>query len=1036
MRPLHLTASLALVLSLAAASHAADPQGPTFGANRCRAAIARVCSEPDVDDYVASLLAGEKLTVTLAVDKRSALMPRLTLVGPDGVEFAPSALVTKRGGKSLSLRAFAAPTTGRWCVRVVGAGGSEGGYTIAFSVAAAPRSAAKNVIVDGARGATIAFQGIDGARLDVVAKWKDRRTQVVSASLAYPSGLVVGDVPATAKATSFTIKGAHLRGGDGTYTLRLAGTGVATGAAVTVRVTPQGRPRSARVMQLPDAEPYLDVLPGAVRGVPGVAVRLTGGNLPTTYAPTVLFGDVAASSYPSVDGKSIVVIPPELAGGANCSVAVLAKDGQACVRDAYFYCVPMPVVNDLVDSHGTPVRFGRATGGDAVFVRGTGFGPSQVVRFGAKDAALGTVSSTQMGVVAPAGVGLVRLSVVDEFGRVVTSAFEFGYLNAPTISSAVATGGARLDASHAAPGGGAVVTVSGANFDATDSVTLGGTACVVSASTGGTLTFTSSAAPIGPADLVVTDRAGQSATLAAALRISGWQDATAGRSPGRGDVDDLSALRGAVADFDGDGLADLVVCSDAKSPGTRAAHTRLFLSVSGTLADANAEKFPAPTTDAGGAVLDAWRADAVAVGDVAGTSAPDIVIAGQPVATDGAALREARIFANDGTGGFAFDASSPQVRNTPWNCTDAGTGLAYSLFSPDAPTGATATAIAVADLNGDGVKEIVVATDHFRTGALHLPLADVAFAGDVATTQNADANWSASGTTVDSPALRIFEKQNGEYVDVTFTRLPRGDASPGTSPAYHARDVKIADVDLDGRPDIVLTWDDPTSVTPFGLANPGADQARVATRVLINSGNGFYVDRTSTWMPNGGADEYWQADRLALADLNGDGYPDLVLVHRESVDAYTGSATYARSALRVLMNRGAIGPGFVDVTSTALPSVPLAGTKDDNLRGAAIAVLDVDGDGVLDIVVGTDAALAAGSGGAARSTRFLRGAAGAKFSDAGFFLPPTTRDTGEANDLVVGDFDGDGGRSLVFVSKSAPAKSALWQILRVFDWVK
>jgi hypothetical protein len=636
----------------------------------------------------------------------------------------------------------------------------------------------------------------------------------------------------------------------------------------------------------------------------------------------------------------------------------------------------------------------------------------------------------------PAGAGLVRVSVADEFGRVATSTFQFNYVNAPTISSVAAVGGARLDASHVAAGGGAVVTVSGANLDVTDTVTLAGVPCVVTSATAGTLTFTAAAGSLGPADLVVTDRVGQRATRPAALRYCGWTDATAGRSPGRSATDDLSALRGGVADLDGDGASDLVLCSDATSPGERATRTRLFLGVSGTLVDANAEKFPAAVTGPGGDVLDAWRARATAIADVTGDGAPDVVVAGAPVATDGAISREARVFANDGAGGFAFDASSPLVRGASWDCTDVDTGVVYPLFTPVASSAGVATAVAVADLDGDGVPEIVVATDRFRTGALHLPLSSVAFSGDAATTQNAASNWSETGTTTDSPALRIFRKENGAYVDETFTRLPRGGSSPGTTAALHARDMQLVDLDRDGHVDIVITWDDPTTVTPYGLANPGADQPRVATRVLINDGSGRFSDQTSTWMPAAVGDEFWQADRLAVADLDGDGYADLVLVHRESIDAYKGSPTYGARALRVLMNRGAAGPGFVDASATALPSVPLAGTANDNLRGAALVVSDLDGDGVPDIVVGSNATLSSSSGGAARSTRLLRGAPGARFSDASFFLPPASRDTGEADDLLLGDFDGTGGRSLVLVSNAAPARSATSQILRVFDWIK
>src|SRR5262249_37580503 len=129
----------------------------------------------------------------------------------------------------------------------------------------------------------------------------------------------------------------------------------------------------------------------------------------------------------------------------------------------------------------------------------------------------------------------------------------------------------------------------------------------------------------------------------------------------------------------------------------------------------------------------------------------------------------------------------------------------------------------------------------------------------------------------------------------------------------------------------------------------GVDAPQVATRILQNNGAGVFTDVTSTWMPAPNAPEFWQANRVALVDLDNDGRKDLVLLHSQGVDAYLGTTAHTRTALRILKNTPS-PTRFVDVTSTAIPALPGNG---DDFRGTALAVKDVDGDGWPDILVGT-----------------------------------------------------------------------------------
>ena len=208
------------------------------------------------------------------------------------------------------------------------------------------------------------------------------------------------------------------------------------------------------------------------------------------------------------------------------------------------------------------------------------------------------------------------------------------------------------------------------------------------------------------------------------------------------------------------------------------------------------------------------------------------------------------------------------------------------------------------------------------------------------------------------------------------------------------------------------------------------DAARIATRVLINDGTGVFVDRTSTWMPAAAAPEFWQANRLALRDLDGDGKPDLVLVHGDGLDAYLGIPLHKRSALRVLRNTGS---AFTDVTATAIPVVSSVTT--DDYRGSALVVGDVDGDGIPDLLVGTPGVIRTPAGVRLRSTRlFLGNATGPAFRDGTDFLPAATSDGGEAEDLLLTPLLATTDPTLVLVTEGKPQASAGGRYLRVFEW--
>lgn len=160
--PCRWTLAALLAAALATPAAALDTFGPAFGANRYAASIRASDGIPDDDDYVGALLVGEKLSVAVAASRGSALLPALSLPDPDGSETAPP-VVEKSGGKSVSLASFAVPKTRRWGVRVAGKSGTEGAYTIAFSVKPAPRLPAVKQHLGGA-GSVARHPDRDAAR--------------------------------------------------------------------------------------------------------------------------------------------------------------------------------------------------------------------------------------------------------------------------------------------------------------------------------------------------------------------------------------------------------------------------------------------------------------------------------------------------------------------------------------------------------------------------------------------------------------------------------------------------------------------------------------------------------------------------------------------------------------------------------------------------------------------------------------------------------------------------------------------------------
>jgi hypothetical protein len=262
---------------------------------------------------------------------------------------------------------------------------------------------------------------------------------------------------------------------------------------------------------------------------------------------------------------------------------------------------------------------------------------------------------------------------------------------------------------------------------------------------------------------------------------------------------------------------------------------------------------PAVTYDSGG-----YSTFSMAVADVNGDSNPDLVVANEYTDNGGSV----GVLLGNGDGTFQSAATY-------------ATGGAYPY------------SVAVADVNGDGKPDLVVA--------------------------NQCANNSGNCGNGDNGIVGVL-LGNGDGTFQTAVAYSSG--------GYGALSVAVADVNGDGKPDLVV-------------ANQCADSTCATNgTVAVLLGNGDGTFQTAVAYSSGG----YGALSVAVADVNGDGKPDLLVGNQ----CESNSTCANGGMVGVLLGKG-------DGTFQSSVSYGAGGFDRGTLVGEAVG--DVNGDGKPDLVV-------------------------------------------------------------------------------------
>jgi hypothetical protein len=368
----------------------------------------------------------------------------------------------------------------------------------------------------------------------------------------------------------------------------------------------------------------------------------------------------------------------------------------------------------------------------------------------------------------------------------------------------------------------------------------------------------------------------------------------------------------AVADVNGDGKPDLVVANFCANSSNCANGGEVSVS----LGNGDGTFQPAVSYGSGG-----YEAYFVTVGDVNGDGKPDLLVTHQCLRIDACTQGVVGVLLGNGDGTFQAAASY-------------GSG------------GYDASSVAVADVNGDGLPDLVV------------------------------TNQCASATNCLHGSIGLL-LGNG---DGTFQR-----AVIHASSGEFTYSVAVVDVNGDGKPDMLVS----------NLCASSSNCANGTVDVWLGNGYGTFIEPVS--YSSGG----YAGASIAVADVNGDGKLDILVTNQ-----CASSSNCTNGTVGVLLGNG-------DGTFQQAVTYGSGGYV-----GASIVVLDVNGDGKPDLLVANVCA----SIGNCTNSGIGDGSVGVLLGNGdGTFQTAVSYSSGGQSSLSVaaGDVNGDGKPDLLVTNLCA-----------------